>query len=53
MNVDSSMCASFGKAAQWEQHDWPSGEPLSQEAASRIVKVARTSCNRLRSREAP
>jgi hypothetical protein len=34
MNVDFSTCASFGKAAQWDQHNWPHGELPSQEAAS-------------------
>ena len=38
MNVDLSMCASFGKAAQWEQRNWPHGEPPSQEAASAYRK---------------
>ena len=26
MNMDSSMCASSGKAAHWEQVDWPKCE---------------------------
>ena len=34
MNMDSSMCASSGKANPWEQSDWPQRERNVQQAAS-------------------
>ena len=40
MNVDSSMCASSGKAAHWDQVDWPKCERQVRRLQARIVKVA-------------
>ena len=39
MNVDSSMCASSGKAAHWEQVDWPQCERQVRRLQARIVKA--------------
>jgi RNA-directed DNA polymerase len=41
MNVDSSMCASSGKAAHWEQIDWPKCERQVRRLQARIVKATR------------
>ena len=41
MNVDSSMCASSGKAAHWDQVNWPKCERQVRRLQARIVKVAR------------
>ena len=41
MNVDSSMCASSGKATQWEQIDWPQCERQVRRLQARIVKATR------------
>jgi RNA-directed DNA polymerase len=41
MNVDSSMCASSGKAAHWEQIDWPKYERRVWRLQARIVKATR------------
>ena len=38
MNVEPSMCASSGEAAQWEQIDWSKCEQPGQEAASAYRK---------------
>ena len=43
MNVDSSMCASSGKAAHWEQIDWPQCERQVRRLQARIVKATRES----------
>lgn len=39
MNVDSSMCASSGKATPWEQVDWPKCERQVRRLQARIVKA--------------
>src|SRR5271156_4391040 len=41
MNVDSSMCASSGKAARWDQVDWPQCERQVRRLQARIVKATR------------
>jgi RNA-directed DNA polymerase len=41
MNVDSSMCASSGKAAHWEQIDWAKCERQVRRLQARIVKATR------------
>lgn len=41
MNVDSSMCASSGKATHWDQIDWPKCERQVRRLQARIVKAAR------------
>src|SRR5271169_218220 len=41
MNVDSSMCASSGKAAHWEQIDWAKCERQVGRLQARIVKATR------------
>ena len=41
MNVDSSMCASSGKAAHWDQVDWPKCERQVRRLQARIVKATR------------
>jgi len=41
MNVDSSMCASSGKAAHWDQIDWPECERQVRRLQARIVKATR------------
>lgn len=43
MNVDSSMCASSGKAEHWEQIDWAKCERQVRRLQARIVKAARES----------
>ena len=44
MNVDSSMCASSGKAARWDQVDWPKCERQVRRLQARIVKATREGC---------
>ena len=44
MNVDSSMCASSGKAACWDQVDWPKCERQVRRLQARIVKATREGC---------
>src|SRR5271168_5586316 len=41
MNVDSSMCASSGKAALWDQVDWSKCERQVWRLQARIVKATR------------
>src|SRR5271169_6760682 len=41
MNVDSSMCASSGQAAHWEQIDWAKCERQVRRLQARIVKATR------------
>src|ERR1700689_5021754 len=41
MNVDSSMCAASGKAAHWDQVDWPKCERQVTRLQARIVKASR------------
>src|SRR5580765_4712541 len=41
MNVDSSMCASSGKASHWEQIDWAKCERRVRRLQARIVKATR------------
>src|SRR6202142_782019 len=41
MNVDSSMCASSGHAAHWEQIDWAKCERQVGRLQARIVKATR------------
>ena len=41
MNVDSSMCASSGRAARWDQVDWPQCERQVRRLQARIVKATR------------
>src|SRR5208283_2106025 len=41
MNVDLSMCASSGKAAHWDQVDWPKCERQVRRLQARIVKATR------------
>src|SRR6476660_8675718 len=41
MNVDSSMCASSGKASHWEQIDWAKCEHRVGRLQARIVKATR------------
>jgi len=41
MNVDSSMCASSGKAARWDQIDWPGCHRQVRRLQARIVKATR------------
>lgn len=41
MNVDSSMCASSGQAAHWDQIDWPKCERQVRRLQARIVKATR------------
>ena len=41
MNVDSSMCASSGRAAHWEQIDWAKCERQVGRLQARIVKATR------------
>ena len=43
MNVDSSMCASSGKVAHWDQVDWPKCERQVRRLQARIVKATRES----------
>src|SRR5271170_6226512 len=43
MNVDSSMCASSGKAAHWDQVDGPQCERNVRRLQARIVKATRES----------
>ena len=45
MNVDLSMCASSGKAAHWEQIDWPKCERQVRRLQARIVKATRNRRN--------
>jgi len=40
MNVDSTMCASSGKAAHGDQHDWPQCERQVRRLQVCIVKVS-------------
>src|ERR1043166_9487585 len=39
MNVDSSMCASSGKATHWHQIDWLKCERQARRLQARIVKA--------------
>src|ERR1700689_3689821 len=41
MNVDTSMCASSGKASHWEQIDWAKCERQVTRLQARIVKASR------------
>src|SRR5580658_915245 len=41
MNVESSMCASSGKATRWEQVNWPPCERQVRRLQARIVKATR------------
>ena len=41
MNVDSTMCASSGKVAHWDQVDWPKCERQVRRLQARIVKATR------------
>src|ERR1700687_1841728 len=41
MNVDSSMCASSGRTAHWEQIDWAKCERQVGRLQARIVKATR------------
>ena len=41
MNVDSSMCASSGKAPHWDQIDWAKCERQVGRLQARIVKATR------------
>ena len=41
MNMDSSMCASSGKASHWEQIDWAKCERQARRLQARIVKATR------------
>ena len=41
MNVDSSMCASSGKASHWDQIDWLKCERQVRRLQARIVKATR------------
>src|ERR1043166_8745 len=41
MNVDSSMCASSGKATHWHQIDWLKCERQARRLQARIVKATR------------
>jgi RNA-directed DNA polymerase len=41
MNVDSSMCASSGKALAWDQLDWPKHQRHVKRLQARIVKATR------------
>ena len=41
MNVDSSMCASSGRASHWEQIDWAKCERQVGRLQARIVKATR------------
>jgi RNA-directed DNA polymerase len=41
MNVDSSTCASLGKATHWDQIDWPKCERQVRRLQARIVKATR------------
>src|ERR1043166_5889274 len=41
MNVDSSMCASSGKASHWHQIDWAKCERSARRLQARIVKATR------------
>ena len=41
MNVDSSMCASSGKASHWEQINWAKCERQVGRLQARIVKATR------------
>lgn len=43
MNVDSSMCASSGTAAHWDQIDWAKCERQARRLQARIVKATRES----------
>ncbi|HTV39171.1 MAG TPA: group II intron reverse transcriptase/maturase [Candidatus Sulfotelmatobacter sp.] len=43
MNVDSSMCASSGKAAHWQQINWLQCERQVRRLQARIVKATRES----------
>jgi hypothetical protein len=40
MNVDSSMCASSGRATRWAQMDWPKCERQVRRLQVCIVKVS-------------
>jgi RNA-directed DNA polymerase len=44
MNVDSSMCASSGRAQDWDQIDWPQCERKVRRLQARIVKATREGC---------
>ena len=41
MNVDSSMCASSGKATHWDRIDWAMCERQARRLQARIVKATR------------
>ena len=41
MNMESSMCASSGKASDWGQIDWPKCERQAKRLQARIVKATR------------
>jgi RNA-directed DNA polymerase len=41
MNLDSSMCASSGKASHWEQIGWAKRERQVERLQARIVKATR------------
>ena len=41
MNVDSSMCASSGKALAWDQIDWSKHQRQVRRLQARIVKATR------------
>ena len=41
MNVDSTMCASSGEAAHWEQINWLQCERQVRRLQARIVKATR------------
>ena len=41
MNVDSSMCASSGEAAHWQQISWLQCERQVRRLQARIVKATR------------
>src|SRR5467141_4033164 len=41
MNVDSSMCASSGRASHWDQIDWAKCERQVGRLQARIVKATR------------
>ena len=39
MNADKTVCASSGKASNWEQLDWPKHERQVRRLQARIVKA--------------
>lgn len=41
MNMDSSICASSGKASRWTQIDWSKSERQVRRLQARIVKATR------------